>query len=182
MHKLILGSAFLALAVVASPAFAQTATASRSPLDQMVTSVTKDPASLETMVTAAVAANPTAARAIVAAMTKAFPAQAPKIAESAVAALAVNLPAGDLSLAVSGVLESTALTLADARLAKPELNNAISECFVAAESALTRAGQSKEFAQQTVVTASANLAARLPSADLGSALAAPVGDSGSAGK
>jgi hypothetical protein len=182
MRKFILGSAFLALAIAAIPAFAQTATASRMHLDQMVATVTKDPASLETMVTAAVAANPLAARDIVAAMTKAFPAQAPKIAESAVAALAVNLPAGDLSLAVSGVLESTALTLADARLAKPELNNAIAECLGAAESALTRAGLSTEFAQQTVVAASTNLANRLPSTDAGTALAAPVGGSGSAGK
>lgn len=179
MRKLILGSAFLALAIAASPAFAQTATTTRSALDQMVASVTKDPASLETMVTAAVAANPTAARDIVATMTKAFPAQAPQIAESAVAALAVNLPPGDLSLAVSGVLESTALTLADARLTKPDLNNAISECLVAAESALTRSGLSSEFAQQTIVAASTNLANRLPSADLDSVVAAPVGGSDS---
>ena len=182
MRRLILGPVFLALAIAANPAFAQTATATRSALDRMVTSVTKDPASLETMVTAAVAANLVGARDIVAAMTKAFPAQAPKIAESAVAALAVNLPAGDLSLAVSGVLESTALTLADGRIAKAELNNAISECLVAAESALTAAGLSKEFAQQTVVAASTNLAARLPLADLDSAVAAPVGGSGSDGK
>ncbi|MBK8475756.1 MAG: hypothetical protein IPL39_05440 [Opitutaceae bacterium] len=179
MRKLILSSAFIALSIAATPAFAQTAPASRSHLDQMVTSVTKDPASLETMVTAAVAANPTAARDIVAAMTKAFPAQAPKIAESAVAALAVNLPAGDLSLAVSGVLESTALTLAGGKITQPDLNNAISECLAAAESALTRSGLSNEFAQQTVVVASSNLAARLPSADLGSAVAAPVGGSDS---
>jgi hypothetical protein len=179
MRKLILGSSFLALAFVAIPAFAQTATASRSSLEQMVASVTKDPVSLETMVTASVATNPTAARDIVAAMTKAFPTKASKIAESAVAALAVNLPAGDLSLAVSGVLESTALTLADGRLAKPELNNAITECVAAAESALTTAGLSAEFAQQTIVAASANLANRLPLMDAGTALAAPVGGSGS---
>lgn len=182
MRKFILSSAFLALAIAAIPASAQSTTASRSRLDQMVTLVTKDPASLETMVAAAVAANPTAARAIVAAMTKAFPAQAPKIAESAVAALAVNLPAGDLSLAVSGVLESTALTLADGRLTKPDLNNPISECLVAAESALTRAGLSTDFAQQTIVAASSNLATRLPSADLDSAVAAPVEGSRSTGK
>lgn len=182
MRKFILGPAFLALAIAAIPASAQTATASRSSLDQMVTSVTKDPASLETMVAAAVAANPTAARHIVAAMTKAFPAKAPKIAESAVAALAVNLPAGNLSLAVSGVLESTALTLADGRPTTPDLNNAISECLVAAESALTGAGLSPAFAQQAVVAASTNLASRLPAADLGSALAAPVGGSDSPGK
>ena len=179
MRKLILGSAFLALAFVAIPASAQTATASRSSLDQMVATVTKDPVSLETMVTAAVATNPAAARDIVAAMTKAFPTKASKIAESAVAALAVNLPAGDLSLAVSGVLESMALTLADGRFTKLQLNNAITECVAAAESALTTAGLSAEFAQQTIVAASANLANRLPLMDAGTALAAPVGDFGS---
>jgi hypothetical protein len=178
MRKLILGSAFLALAFAAIPATAQTATASRSSLDQMVATVTKDTVSLETMVTAAVATNPAAARDIVAAMTKAFPTKASKIAESAVAALAVNLPAGDLSLAVSGVLESTALTLADGRFTKLELSNAITECVAAAESALTTAGLSAEFAQQTIVAASANLANRLPLMDAGTALAAPVGDFG----
>lgn len=177
MRKFILGSAFFALAIAAIPASAQTATASRSSLDQMVASVSQDPASLETMVTAAVAANPTAARDIVAAMTKAFPAKAAKIAESAVAALAVNRPAGDLSRAVSGVIESTALTLADGRLGGAALHSAISECLVAAEAALTGAGLSTEFAQQTIVAASTNLANRLPSADVGSAVAAPVGGS-----
>lgn len=176
MRKLTLGSAILALALAGVPASAQTATASRSSLDQMVASITKDPVSLETMVAAAVAANPTAARDIVAALTKAFPANAAKITESAVAALAVNRPAGDLSLAVSGVIEVTALTLADGQLAGPALNNAISECLVAAESALTGAGVSTELAQQTIVAASTNLANRLPSADPGSALAAPVGE------
>lgn len=174
MRTFTLGSAFLALAIAAIPASAQTATASRSTLDRMVTSVTQDPASLETMVAAAVAANPMAARDIVATMTKAFPDNAAKITESAVAALAANLPAGDLSLAVSGVLESTALTLADS-LAKPDLNNAISDCMVAAETALTGSGLSTELTQRTIVAASTNLANRLPSADPGSALAAPVG-------
>ncbi len=182
MRTLTLGSALLALALAATPAFSQTAPLAPSALDQMVTSVTQDPASLETMVAAAVSTNPTAARAIVAAMTKAFPTRAPKIAEAAVAALAVNVPAGDLSLAVSGVLESTVLTLADGRLAKGELNNAITACLMATESALTGAGLSREFAQQTAVAASANLAARLPSGDIGSAMAAPVGDSKPCGK
>ena len=176
MRKFILGSAFLSLAFVAIPVSAQTAAASRSDLDQMVATVAKDPVSLETMVTAAVATNPAAARDIVAAMTKAFPTKASKITESAIAALAVNLSAGDLSPAVSGVLESTALTLADGRFTKLELSNAITECVAAAESALTTAGMSAEFAQKTMVVASANLADRLPLMDAGTALAAPVGD------
>jgi hypothetical protein len=148
----------------------------------MVASVANDPASLETMVAAAVSTNPAAACDIVVAMTKAFPVKAPKIAESAIAALAVNLPAGDLSLAVSGVLESTALTLADGKPAGRDLNHAIAECLAAAESALGGAGLSKELVQQAIVAASSNLATRLPSSDLGSALAAPAEGSRSAGK
>jgi len=182
MRQFILGSVFLSLAFAAIPVSAQTAAASRADLDQMVATVSNDPVSLETMVVAAVATNPAAARDIVAAMTKAFPAKASKITESAVAALAVNLPAGDLLPAVSGVLESAALTLADGRVARPQLNGIITECVGAAESALTTAGLSAEFAQQTVVAASASLANRLPSTESGTALAAPVGGAKPCGK
>jgi hypothetical protein len=182
MRTFPVGSAFLALALAATPAFSQTATVAPAALEQMVTAVTMDPASLETMVAAAVATHPMAAREIVGTLTKAFPANAAKITESAVAALAVNLTSGELSLAVSGVLESTVLKLADGRLAKGDLNNAIAECLVATESALNGAGLSKDFAQQTAVAASAKLAARLPSAEIGSALAAPVGDSKPSGQ